>query len=323
MSSKPIIIVCGEPNSVFSELLAKSFKKYKSKKPIIIIGSLDLINLQLKRLKLSIKLHKIDLKGKSFKNIEFNKINILDVNYKFNKVFEPISSNSNKYIKECFEKAFNIIKNREISGLINGPVSKKFFLKNKYAGITEFISDKFKIKNHYAMLIFTKELSVCPITTHLPLSKVSKKINKKDIILKSLTINDFYKKKFSIKPKIAITGLNPHCENFFSISEEKKIIEPAIKFLKKRQIKIFGPYPADTVFLKQNNKNFDVIIGMYHDQVLTPIKALYGFNAINITLGLPFLRISPDHGPNHKMVGKNRSNPQSLINAIKFLNKDL
>ena len=105
------------------------------------------------------------------------------------------------------------------------------------------------------------------------------------------------------------------------ISEEKNIIEPAIKILKKKKIKIFGPYPADTVFLKQNTKKFNVIIGMYHDQVLTPIKTLYGFNAINITLGLPFLRISPDHGPNNKMIGKNKSDPQSLIDALKFLNR--
>ncbi len=323
MNSKPIIIVCGEPNSVFSELLAKSLKKYRSKKPIIVIGSFNLISLQLKKLKSSISFHKINLRGNLIQNIKLNKINIVNVDYKFKKIFEPISSKSNKYISECFEKAFNIIKNNNISGFINGPISKKFFLKDKYPGITEYIADKFKIKNHYAMLIFNENLSVCPITTHMPLDKVSKRINKKDIIIKSLIINKFYKKYFSIKPKIAITGLNPHCENFFKISEEKKVIEPAIKLLKKKQVKISGPYPTDTIFLKQNSKKFNVIIGMYHDQVLTPIKALHGFNAINITLGLPFLRISPDHGPNNKMIGKNNSDPQSLINAIKFINRNL
>ena len=323
MSSRPIIIVCGEPNSVFSELLAKSLKKYKSKKPIIIIGSFNLINLQLKKMKLNLKLHKINLRDDSFKGIKFNKINFIDINYNFNRIFEPISSKSNEYITKCFEEAFNIIKKNGISGLINGPVSKKFFLKNKYPGITEYIAKKFKIKDNYAMLIFNKDLSVCPITTHLPLKNISNTLNIKDIVLKALIIDNFYKINFSIKPKIAITGLNPHCENFFNISEEKKIIEPAIILLKKKKIKVFGPYPADTIFLKQNTKMFNVIIGMYHDQVLTPMKALYGFNAINITLGLPFLRISPDHGPNNKMAGKNKSSPQSLINAIKFLNKNL
>ena len=102
---------------------------------------------------------------------------------------------------------------------------------------------------------------------------------------------------------------------------KKKIIIPAIKQLKKDRIFVEGPYSADTIFMHENSKKFDVIVGMYHDQVLTPSKTLFGFNAINITLGLPFIRISPDHGPNEKMLGKNTSNPQSLIKAIKFLNK--
>ena len=319
MNSKPIIIICGEPNSVFSELLAKSLKKFKNKKPIILLGSYSLIQLQLKKLRHKIKLKRIELKNNLLKNENLDKVNIIDINYNFTKAFEPVSSKSNKYIADCFQKAFRIIKKNKISGLINGPISKKFFLKKKFPGITEFIANEFNIKNNYAMLIFNKTLSVCPITTHLPLNKVSKKIKKKDIIIKSLIIDNFYRKNFSVKPKIGITGLNPHCENFFNISEEKKIIEPVVKKLKNRKIKIYGPFPADTIFLKQNLKKFDVIIGMYHDQVLTPIKTLYGFNAINITLGLPFIRISPDHGPNHEMIGKNKSDPQSLINALKFL----
>jgi 4-hydroxythreonine-4-phosphate dehydrogenase len=85
---------------------------------------------------------------------------------------------------------------------------------------------------------------------------------------------------------------------------------------------VSGPFPADTIFLKNNRKKFDVIIGMYHDQVLTYLKTLFEYDAINITLGLPFLRISPDHGPNEKMLGKNLSNPLSLLKAIKFLDKN-
>ena len=112
-----------------------------------------------------------------------------------------------------------------------------------------------------------------------------------------------------------------HCENFFVRSEEINSIKPAIKILRKRKVNITGPFPADTIFLKQNYTKFDVIVGMYHDQVLAPLKALKGFNAINITLGLPFLRVSPDHGPNYEMIGKKKSDPQSLIEAIKFLDK--
>ena len=146
-----------------------------------------------------------------------------------------------------------------------------------------------------------------------------KKISKKKIINHAISVNNFFKSKLRFKPKIAITGLNPHCESNFTSSEENKIIIPAIKYLKRRKYLVSGPYPADTIFLKKNIKNFDVIIGMYHDQVLAPLKALFEFDAINITIGLPFIRISPDHGPNIKMLGKNLSDPKSLIEAIKFL----
>ena len=117
-------------------------------------------------------------------------------------------------------------------------------------------------------------------------------------------------------------GLNPHCESIDKFNEDEKVIKPVVSILKKKRYNISGPFPADTIFMIKNRKKFDVIIGMYHDQVLTPLKTLYEFDAINITLGLPFLRISPDHGPNEKMIGKNLSNPLSLIKAIKFLDKN-
>ena len=118
---------------------------------------------------------------------------------------------------------------------------------------------------------------------------------------------------------MAITGLNPHCESVDNFNEDEKIIKPAIKSLNKNNYKISGPFSADTMFLKNNRKKYNVIIGMYHDQVLTPLKTLVEYDAINITLGLPFIRVSPDHGPNEKMLGKNKSNPLSLIKSLKFL----
>ncbi|MDA7574473.1 4-hydroxythreonine-4-phosphate dehydrogenase PdxA, partial [Candidatus Pelagibacter sp.] len=184
----------------------------------------------------------------------------------------------------------------------------------------EYISNEFAAKNT-AMLIYNKKLSVCPITTHLPLKLVAKKINKKIISDKVYLIDKFYKENFNIKPKIAILGLNPHCESTHEYNEDEKIIKPCVKFLSK-VYNISGPYSSDTIFLKNNRKKFDVIVGMYHDQVLTPLKTLFEYDAINITLGLPFLRISPDHGPNEKMLGKNLSNPLSLLKAIKFLDKN-
>ena len=204
--------------------------------------------------------------------------------------------------------------------MINGPINKSSFLNKKFLGITEYISKKFNVKKN-AMLIYNKDLSVCPLTTHLPIKFVSKKINKSLIIEKVVLINNFYLNNIGFQPKIGVTGLNPHCESIHKFNEDKKIILPTVRYLKKKGYKIKGPFPSDTIFLKQNRKKFDVILGMYHDQVLTPIKTIKEYDAINITLGLPFYRVSPDHGPNEKMVNKNLSNPLSLTRALKFLDQ--
>ena len=316
---KHILIVGGEPNSVFSEIFFKALKK-KIKNPIILIYSEKILKKQMKKLKFKKKIKLLDYKKLSHEKLNNKSINLINVDFNQKKAFEKISKKSNKFIEKCFEVAFEIIRKNKIYKFINGPISKQHFLSKKYYGITEFITKKFSSKNS-CMLIYNKNLSVCPITTHLPIKQVTKQINKKLIIQKILLINGFYKKMLNFKPKIAILGLNPHCESVHNFNEDDKIIKPVVKKLKKKY-NISGPYSADTIFIKNNRRKFDVIIGMYHDQVLTPIKTLYEYDAINITIGLPFIRISPDHGPNEKMLGKNFSNPLSLIQAIKFLDKN-
>ena len=317
MNYKPILIVAGEPNSIFNEILIKSLKKKKIKSPIILIVSIKVFKLQMKKLKLNYHYQIFKNEDINGKKIDNKKLNIIDVDYNTKNAFEKISSRSNRYIEECFKIALKLIKLGYTDKFINGPISKKHFLKNKFLGITEYLARKTKTKK-YAMLIYNKELSVCPITTHLPIKYVAKKISKKLIIEKVLLINNFYIKHFNFKPKIAVTGINPHCESVSNFDEDKNIVEPAIKFL-KRKADVTGPMAADTAFLRKNRKKFDLIFGMYHDQVLTPIKTLYEYNATNITIGLPFLRLSPDHGPNERMMGKNSSNPQSLIESLNFL----
>ena len=319
-SDKSIIIISGEPNSIFLEIFFKTLKKLNTKKPLILIASYKLVQLQMIKLKFKKRIKIINQNHFFNSKLDNRCINLIDVKYNPSKAFENISSKSNNYIERCFEVGFNIIKKNNIKRLVTGPISKKTFLNKKYLGLTEYISKKFNVKKN-AMLIYNKKLSVCPITTHLPLKLVTKNINRKLIIEKVKIINEFYKTRFHFKPKIAILGINPHCESIHKINEDEKIVKPTVKYLQKLKYKISGPYPADTIFLKKNIKNFDIIVGMYHDQVLTPIKTLFEYDAINITLGLPFIRVSPDHGPNVRMVGKNISNPLSLIRAISFLDK--
>ena len=321
MDKKPIIIVAGEPNSIFLEIFFKSIEAHKYRNPIIIIVSKKLFDDQMKKLGFFFKINLIEKNFNKFKDLNNKKINLIDVKYKFKNCFEKISEKSNSYIKETFDIALMIIKQYKDFNFINGPISKKYFLKGKTLGITEYLAKKNKRINNFAMLIFNKQLSVSPITTHLALKDVHKHITKQKIYTHVKLITEFYKKYFNKIPKIAITGLNPHCESNFKDCEEDRIITPAIKNLRTKKFLVKGPFPADTIFMKENLKNFDVVIGMYHDQVLTPMKTLFGFDAINITLGLPFIRISPDHGPNSPMVGKNLSDPKSLIKALKFLDK--
>tara|TARA_B100001057_G_scaffold309618_1_gene309647 strand:- start:1098 stop:2063 length:966 start_codon:yes stop_codon:yes gene_type:complete len=317
---KPIIVVAGEPNSIFLEIFFKSLsKKYKS--PIILIVSLNLLKQQMRKLNYKKKIRSIQFEQLKNYKLNNNSINVINVNYKFVKPFEKISSKSNKYIKKCFDLSFKILKSGISNKLINGPISKQHYLQKRFLGVTEYIAKTFSVKSK-AMLIYNKNLSVCPITTHLPIKFVTKKINQLSISEKIKLIHKFYKIYFKINPKIGVLGLNPHCESIDQNNEDEKIIRPIVKRLSSKGYKISGPYPADTLFLSKNRKNFDVVVGMYHDQVLTPIKTLYEYDAINITLGLPFLRISPDHGPNEKMIGKNLSNPLSLIRAINFLDKN-
>ena len=320
MHYSPILMVGGEPNSVFLELFFKVIKKKTIKSPIILISSKKILNLQMTKLNFKKEIKLLDINKIDKYKLNNKTINLIDVNYDQNKAFEKISKKSKVFIENSFKLAFRLIKNNGINKFINGPISKEAFLNHRFLGITEYISNKFSTKNT-CMLIYNKDLSVCPITTHLPLKLVTKEIKGKLISDKVSLINNFYIKRFNMKPKIAILGLNPHCESVHKFNEDEKIIKPLIKRLKNK-FNISGPYPADTIFLKDNRKNFDVIIGMYHDQVLTPLKTLYEYDAINITIGLPFIRISPDHGPNVNMLGKNLSNPLSLLNAIKFLDKN-
>jgi 4-hydroxy-L-threonine phosphate dehydrogenase PdxA len=176
-------------------------------------------------------------------------------------------------------------------------------------------------KNKEVMMIHNKKLSVVPLTTHIEIKNVTSKITFNLIKSKIITLNKFYFKIFNKKPKIAILGLNPHNSENRDNSIENKIIKPALIKLRKIKIDIKGPFPADTAFNKQKTNAYDVIVGMYHDQVLAPFKALYGYDAINITLGLKYLRLSPDHGTAQDIIGLDKASPESLEGAINFLNR--
>ena len=312
-----IAIVAGEPNSINSEIIVKAWRKLKKNRNIFIIGNYSILSKQILKLGIKISLHKIN-KIEDFKRGK--KLIILNIPLKFKSTFNVYYRDVKTYIFKSFNEAHNLAINNKILGFINAPIDKKIF-DNKYLGVTEYLSEKNKSKGKEVMLIYNNKLSVVPLTTHIEIKDITNKITLNLIKAKILTLNKFYLNLFKKKPKIAVLGLNPHNSENKINSVENRVIKPALIKLKKLKINISGPFPADTAFNKKNRITYDVIIGMYHDQVLAPFKALYGFEAINITLGLKYLRVSPDHGIARDIVGLNKANPQSLVSAINFLSK--
>ena len=265
MNFKPILITNGEPNSVFLEIFLKAYKKKKFKSPLILISSYELLKFNMKKLNLKFKIRKLKPKDLLNKKLDNSSINLIDIKYKFENKFQKISKKSNKFIEKSFNVSFKIIKQGITDKFINGPISKKTFLGKRYPGITEYLADKTN-SNSEIMLIYNKKVSVSPLTTHIPIKHVNKKINKSKIIKNILNLNKFYKELLNQKFRCAVLGLNPHCETLDKFSEEDKIIKPSIYYLKKRGINVSGPFSADTFFLGENlnNYNFGSIICIYN-----------------------------------------------------------
>ena len=290
-----IIIVAGDPNSINSEIISKVWKKINSKVSIIKIKTID-------------------------QNSSTKKLKIIDIPLKFKNVFNVSLEQSKRYILESLNLAHSLAESKNVKGLINCPINKKLLEKSQKIGVTEFLASKSKtIKGSEVMFIHNKKLSVVPLTTHIKIKDVSKKINKKLIIKKMKTLKKDYKRIFKKNPKIGVLGLNPHNAELAKGSEEVRIIYPAILQLKKKGFNIDGPISTDTLFI-ESYKKYDVIVGMYHDQILAPFKSLFHFDAINVTLGLKYVRVSPDHGPARDIIKKNKANHLSLLRCIKFIN---
>ena len=312
-----ILLVSGEPNSINSEIIYKSLKKISNKlqKRIYLISSYELMNKQFKLLKYKIKLVKVK---NPYEISNKNELKIIDIALKFKNPFKVSNKESSKFVINSLNCAHKYSLKKNVVALINCPINKQLLNKKEY-GITEYLAKKCNINdNSEVMLIKNKKLAVCPITTHQDIKNISKKISSDLIIKKIKVINEWYIKKMKKKPKIAVLGLNPHNSEFRKNSEEIKKIIPAINQLKKLKINLEGPYSADTIFIK-DYKKFDVIIGMYHDQVLSPFKALFKFDAINITLGLKYLRMSPDHGTALNLIKKNQASSESLQKCFSFI----
>ena len=222
---------------------------------------------------------------------------------------------------KVIKKAVGLVKTNKAKALCTSPINKNVLMSGAnfpYTGHTEFLANLDAIDNPVMMLACSK-LKVVPVTTHLPLKDVPSRISKKLLTETIKITNAAMKEKFGIsEPILAISGLNPHAgENGQLGDEEEKIIIPVIRDLKGK-INIIGPLSADTMFHPDARAKYDVAITMYHDQALVPLKTIGFDEGVNITLGLSFIRTSPDHGTAFDLAGQNAANETSTVNAIKM-----
>lgn len=221
----------------------------------------------------------------------------------------------------ALEEAATLARRGEIDAIVTGPVNKSALSKVgwKFPGQTEFFADRCGITN-FGMLLTGGNLTVALVTIHIPLREVAASLQKDEIVRVGELLLDFLKLRGLGEDRIAVAGLNPHAGESGRIgTEEIEIIEPAVKELNRAGGDRFrGPIPPDTVFYRASQGEFAAVLCMYHDQGLIPLK-LQGFHdGVNVTLGLPFPRTSPDHGTAFDIAGKGEARPDSMIAAIRL-----
>lgn len=318
--SNLIAITCGDVSGIGPEVLAKSLNEPEiknSKHNFLIIGPENIIKKEL----LSHQKTQINVVSDISQLKKIEKINILDNtnNELINIKKGVLSTVSGKWSFNFVNTATDLALNKKVVAIVTAPINKDAWAKAGISskGHTEFLAEKSNVTS-FAMAFYTMDLKVTLVTTHLPINKISTSLSTEKILEKIVLSNNFMKQLGSPKPLIAVCGLNPHAgEEGLLGNEESLLIIPAIEQAKKLGINVAGPFPADTIFYNAYHyKNFDMIVSMYHDQALAPLKLLHFHDAVNVTLGLPFIRTSPDHGTAFDIAGKNVANHNSMKNAI-------
>ena len=322
-TSGPIVgITMGDPSGVGPEIILKSFiHEYIRSSKVVVIGdyyvmqsAYDLLNIK------SYKLKNVNKVSEClFRKDTLNILNISLIENSNLKVAE-VNAASGEAAFQCLKKAIELAMKKEINAIATAPLNKEaiHLAGHKYAGHTEILGDLTGTKD-YAMLLYDKKLSVIHVSTHISLLEAGTGLRKERIEKVTELADQSMEKLLGRSPRIAVAGLNPHAgENGLFGNEEAMEIIPAVKNLKARGINIDGPVPPDTVFLKAVNGKYDVVVAMYHDQGHIPLKLLGFSTGVNITVGLPFIRTSVDHGTAFEIAWKGKASEESMVEAIKL-----
>jgi 4-hydroxythreonine-4-phosphate dehydrogenase len=316
---KKLAITMGDPGGVGPEIIIKALNSSEVRNHCypLVIGDAHIMEEALSLLKLPRRLRIIKSPEESMPSAKTIELINTRVIKKFIK--NKPTAEGGRACVSYIKKAVELVLNKQVDGIVTAPLSKEALKRAGFTwpGHTEMLADLTNTKD-YAMMLIGEPLRVILVTIHTALKNVP------DLITKQRLLNTIRLAKkacdmLGIKnPRIAITGLNPHAgeKGIFGDEEIKKII-PAVKDATKEGIPVSGPYPPDTVFYKAFKGEIDIVVCMYHDQGLIPLKMIAFDKGVNVTVGLPFIRTSPDHGTAYDIAWKGVANPSSMIEAIK------
>ena len=304
-NSRIIGITLGDPSGIGAEVTAKALRKLQTTKntSYCIIGDLQIFKRCVPRIPV----------GCTF----------VDAKTHYRKFPAPgrPTQETAKASLNYLDTAIKLLKTEKIHGLVTAPLSKEAIcsLGISFHGHTEYLAEAFKIKK-VAMMFVAPKLRTMIVTRHLAIKDVARAIRKSDIFEHISAAHFALTRYFHIRrPRIAVCGLNPHAGEGGTIGkEDQEKIVPAIRLAHNKGMNVAGPLAADTAFSPDLSKPYDVLIAMYHDQGLIPIKTLYFSKVVNLTIGLPFIRTSPAHGTAFDIAGKNKANPSSMSEAIRL-----
>ena len=332
MAALPLALTIGDPAGIGPELAAMAFlaRKQQEIPPFVLVGDAAIVA----RRATASGLGKLPLKlidpneTANAANIFTEELPVLAVAGSGGRpaaAGKPDPAQA-ELVTGSIETSANLVHAGKAAGVVTNPISKEVLYASgfRFPGHTEYLGqlahDLWQVDAHPVMMLAGADLRVVPVTIHIPLANVPAALTQELIVTTVRTLSRDLEKRFGIsRPRIAIAGLNPHAGEGGSIGKEEiATIVPAIELLRRIGIDVTGPLPADTMFHARAREAYDAAVCMYHDQALIPIKTIAFDTGVNVTLGLPFVRTSPDHGTAFDIAGTGRANPSSLIEALKM-----
>lgn len=314
----PVVgISMGDPAGVGSEIIIKALKDSRvlSVCRPVVLGDFGILNKTSERLEIDCSLVSVDALTQVPRGNEIGVLSLSDIEgLQYGQVSSDAGRAAGIYIKTGVELALD----RTIDALVTAPINKESFNLGgfDYPGHTEFLAELTKTEN-YAMMLMGESLRVVLLTIHCPLMSVAERLSLKETLRIIELADSSLRGDFGLqKPRIALASLNPHAgEGGLFGREEEQLLLPAARLAREKGIDVTDPLPADTLFYKALRGAYDVVVCPYHDQALIPLKMIHFEDGVNVTLGLPIIRTSPDHGTAFDIAGRGIASPESLIAA--------